>query len=79
MPFLLQDDKSDTNSLLMMVLMNSMTSGLDSKTGFDSNFNMLLPILLDGCDENDTDCKKNQKNLMVIMMAMQTQVIYINQ
>ena len=79
MPFLLQDDKSDTDSLLMMVLMNSMTSGLDSKTGFDSNFNMLLPILMDGCDENDTDCKKNKKNMMVLMMAMQSQVININQ
>ena len=55
-------------------MMNSMTGGLNSQSGFDSNFNMLLPILMKDCDDADADCKKNQKNMMVMMMTMQSQV-----
>ena len=67
-------DSDSDDSLLMMVLMNSMTGGLNSQSGFDSNFNMLLPILMKDCDDADADCKKNQKNMMVMMMTMQSQV-----
>ena len=74
MPLLLLDDSSDDSSLLLMVMMNSMTGGLNSQSGFDSNFNMLLPILMKDCDAADADCKKNQKNMMVMMMTMQSQV-----
>ena len=35
-------------ALLLMVILNSMTGGLDSQSGFDSNFNMLLPLLMKG-------------------------------
>ena len=59
-----------------MVMMNSMTGGMSSQAGFDNNFNMLLPILLNDCDESDADCKKKQKNMMVMMMAMQSQVSF---
>ena len=66
MPFLMMDDKEDEDVLLMMVVMNSMTGEINSPQGFDNNFNMLLPLLLDG-DES------KQKNLLVMMMAMQSQ------
>ena len=58
---------------MLMVLMNSMTAGIDTQEGFDSNFNMLLPLLLSDCADSDVDCKKKQKNMMVMMMAMQSQ------
>ena len=74
MPLLLLDDSSDSDSLLLMVMMNSMTGGLNSQSGFDSNFNMLLPLLMSDCADSDADCKKKQKNMMVMMMAMQSQV-----
>ena len=74
MPLMLMDDSSDSDSLLLMVMMNSMTGGLGSQSGFDSNFNMLLPLLMSDCADSDADCKKKQKNMMVMMMAMQSQV-----
>ena len=74
MPLLLMDDSSDDSSLLLMVMMNSMTGGLNSQSGFDSNFNMLLPLLMSDCADTDADCKKKQKNMMVMMMTMQSQV-----
>ena len=74
MPLMLLDDSSDDSSLLLMVMMNSMTGGMSSQSGFDSNFNMLLPLLMNDCADTDTDCKKKQKNMMVMMMTMQSQV-----
>ena len=74
MPLLLLDDSSDDNSLLLMVMMNSMTGGMSTQAGFDSNLNMLLPILMKDCADTDADCKKKQKNMMVMMMTMQSQV-----
>ena len=65
MPFMLMSDKSDDSSLLMMVMMNSMTGGLNEQQGFDNNFNMLLPLLLDECASGDAACEKKQKNMMV--------------
>ena len=59
-----------------MVMMNSMTGGMSSQSGFDNNFNMLLPLLINDCDDNDADCKKKQKHMMVLMMTMQSQVIF---
>lgn len=52
MPFLMKD-LADNDSLMMMVLMNSMTGGMESQSGFDSNFNLLLPLLL--LDDGDDD------------------------
>ena len=35
---------------------------------------MLLPMLMqEDCTENDTECEKKQKNMMVMMMSMQSQ------
>ena len=68
MPFLLMDDLSDSDNLLLMVMMSSMTGGMDSSDGFANNFNMLLPLLLgseDG-DEGDND-------MLFILLAMQSQ------
>ena len=65
MPFMLLSDKSDDSTLLMMVMMNSMTGGLNTQQGFDNNFNMLLPLLLEDCTSGDAACEKKQKNMMV--------------
>ena len=37
----------------LMVLMSSMTGGMDSQQGFDNNFNMLLPMLMAGSDDDE--------------------------
>ena len=74
MPLLLMEDSSDDDSLLLMVMMNSMSGGMKSQAGFDSNFNLLLPLLIKDCADSDTDCKKKQKNMLVMMMTMQSQV-----
>ena len=76
MPFMLlsDSDKSSDESLMLMVMLNSLTGGLSTETGFDSNFNMILPILMKDCDDSDADCKKKQKNMMVMMMVLQSQV-----
>ena len=78
MPFMIlsDSDKSSDESLMLMVMLNSLTGGLSTQTGFDSNFNMILPILMKDCDDSDADCKKKQKNMMVMMMAMQSQVYF---
>ena len=61
--------------VLLMVLLNSMTGGLRTESGFDSNFNLLLPLLMsDNCSTNNSECEKMQKNLMVMMMALQSTV-----
>ena len=67
MPFLLMDDSSDSDNLMMMVLMSSMTGGMDSSDGFANNFNMLLPLLL-GDDSSDGD-----DDMLFILLAMQSQ------
>ena len=67
MPFLLMDDSSDSDNLMMMVLMSSMTGGMDSADGFANNFNMLLPLLL-GDDSSDGD-----DDMLFILLAMQSQ------
>ena len=67
MPFLLMDDSSDSDNLMMMVLMSSMTGGMDSSDGFANNFNMLLPLLL-GDDSSDGD-----NDMLFILLAMQSQ------
>ena len=61
--------------VLLMVLLNSMTGGLRTEIGFDSNFNLLLPLLMsDNCSTNNSECEKMQKNLMIMMMALQSTV-----
>jgi hypothetical protein len=62
-----------TDSLLTMVLLNSMTGGMKTEEGFANNFNLLLPLVMQECENNDVTCEKKQKNLMVMMMAMQSQ------
>ena len=67
--FLLDDEGNSTDSVLLMVLLNSMTGGMNSQQGFDNNFNMMLPLLLlDGEDNDDS-----QSDMLVLMMAMQSQ------
>ena len=67
MPFLLMDDSSDSDNLMKLVLMSSMTGGMDSSAGFENNFNMLLPLLLGG-DDTDGD-----NDMLFILLAMQSQ------
>ena len=68
MPFLLMDDTSDSDNLLRMVMMSSMTGGMDSPDGFANNFNMLLPLLLGSEDGDDGD-----NDMLFILLAMQSQ------
>jgi len=70
MPFLLMEQSEE--SVLMMVLVNSITGGMDTQQGFDNNFNILLQLLLDESDK-DSDSDMDSTNLMVTMMAMQSQ------
>ena len=74
MPLILLTDSDSDDSLLLMVMMNSMSGGLNSQSGFDSNFNLLLPLIISDCVDSDVECKKKHKNMMVLMMAMQSQV-----
>ena len=64
---LADDDSSDSNDLLFMVIMSSLTGGMDSTDGFANNFNMLLPLLLGS--END----KSDSDMLFILLAMQSQ------
>ena len=73
LPFLADDDADDEDSLLMMTLMNSMTGGMNTQGGFDNGFNMMMPLLMKTCSAGDEACEKKKKNLMVVMMAMQSQ------
>lgn len=73
LPLLMMNDMDEDSGLLMMVLMNSMTGGLNHQSGFDTNFNMMLPLVMNTCGDGDDACEKKQKNMMVLMMAMQSQ------
>merc|ERR1712150_445638 len=66
--FLLDDEGNSTDSVLLMVLLNSMTGGMNTQQGFDNNFNMMLPLLLMD-DSDDT----GSMDMLVLMMAMQSQ------
>ena len=66
-PFLLMENSSEQDELMLMVLMNSMTGGLESPEGFSQNFNILLPMLFstetaDGIDQD----------LLVLLLALQS-------
>jgi len=50
----------------MMVLLSSMSGGMNSQSGFDNSFNLLLPMLL----MNDTET--DSSSMLVLMMAMQS-------
>ena len=45
---------------------------MNSQDGFDNNFNMLLPLAMKECDDGDDECEKNKKDMMIILMAMQS-------
>ena len=62
------NDSSDSDNLLLMVMMSSMTGGMDSSTGFANNFNMLLPLLLGSENEDEGD-----SDMLFVLLAMQSQ------
>jgi len=64
LPFMLLDDATEDDNLLLMVLMSSMTGGMDNSQGFANNFNLMVPLLL----RDDSD-----SNLLPILLAMQSQ------
>ena len=74
LPFLLMDDASDKDNLLLLVLVNSMTGGMDTTAGFDNNFNLLLPLLLINDDDTTADDnKESDSDMLFILLAMQSQ------
>ena len=72
MPFLIKEKEED-DEILLMLLMNSMMGGLNSESGFDNNFNMIFPLLMQKKCDGDSACEKKQKNLMIMMMSIQSQ------
>lgn len=64
---------------LMMILLQSMTGHVNSHAGYDSAFNMMLPLALhDDCDDEATDaakekCFKKQRDYMTMMLMMGAQ------
>jgi hypothetical protein len=42
-------------------------------SGFDQNYNLLMPFLMKNCADDDKSCKDDRKDIMMIMLAMQTQ------
>jgi hypothetical protein len=81
LPLMLSSDSGAVNDdLMLMIMMSAMSGGLNSQqgkylqhqlilkfSGFDNNFNLMLPLLL-GDDDSDIDT-----DLLVLMMAMQSQ------
>jgi len=65
----MEDTESDSG-LLAMVMMNSLTGGLTDPNKFDHDFNLLVPLALKDCEE-DEKCEKKKSDLMVVLMAMQ--------
>ena len=65
----MMDDSSD-DSLMKMVLINSMMGGMDSADGFANNFNMLLPLLIGSEDDDDSE---TDLDMLVLLTAMQSQ------
>ena len=61
------------DNLLLMVMMSSMTGGMDSEDGFANNFNMLLPLLLGSNDPSDDATDEGDSDMLFILMAMQSQ------
>ena len=48
---------------------------IEPTSGFNTNFNLLMPLLMaDDCSANNDECKKMHQNLMVMMMALQSMV-----
>ena len=69
-PYLVMKDEMESNddvNLLLMVLMNSVSSEMDSEDGFRDNFNLLLPLLL------ESDNASDNSDMLFILMAMQSQ------
>ena len=69
-PYLVLKDEMESNedvNLLLMVLMNSVSSEMDSEDGFRDNFNLLLPLLL------ESDNASDNSDMLFILMAMQSQ------
>jgi len=69
-PYLILKDGMESNddeNLLLMVLMNSVSSEMDSEDGFRDNFNLLLPLLLESDNASDSS------DMLFILMAMQSQ------
>ena len=71
------EDKIEDNPL-MLILLQAMTGDVNTPSGYDNSFNLMLPMVLaDDCTEatvTDKDaCKKKQKDLMIMMMMMGAQ------
>ena len=58
--------------LLLWVLMSMMTGETQNAQGFNNNFNMLLPLVMRDC--NDDACEKQKRDLMTVLIAMQSNV-----
>lgn len=63
------DTADDSNQgILMMILLSSMTGGLNEPQGFANSFNMLLPLIL-----ADNSTNADDDSLLILMLTMQSQ------
>jgi len=75
LPMLMMNDEDSEMSETMKLLLISNIVGAGDYSG---NFNMMLPLMMEDCDTisdyaaMDT-CEKEQKDLMIMMMAMSSQ------
>ena len=56
--------------LLLWVMMSMMTGETNNAQGFSNSFNMLLPLVMRDC--NDDACEKQKRDLMTVLIAMQS-------
>ena len=69
-------DFDHDKKLLFWVMMSMMSGGSHDQQGFNNNFNMMLPLVMRDC--NDAACEKQKLDIMTVMIAMQSNVRYIN-
>ena len=53
-------------------MMSMMTGDAQDQQGFNNNFNMMLPLAMRDC--NDSACEEQKRNIMMVMVAMQSNV-----
>ncbi|CBY23394.1 unnamed protein product [Oikopleura dioica] len=51
-------------------MMSMMTGDAQDQQGFNNNFNMMLPLAMRDC--NDSACEEKKRNIMMVMVAMQS-------
>jgi len=70
--FMMDNNKDDASNLMTMVMLSSAMGGMNNAQGYNTNFNMLLPMALSNCKAGDKDCVEKRNKMIVLLMAMQS-------